>query len=94
MWSLTRELRTLAALTDAIAGGTDLGGGMQKLGVWRNRQSLVRSCIGRHQHGDFHRLLKLANRADQAAKGQSPADPWQLATDIVLGIARGARKAA
>ena len=67
---------------------------MQKAGVWRNRQSLVRSCVGRHQHGDFHRLIKLANRADQAAKGQSRADPWQLATDIVLGIARGGRKAA
>ena len=94
VWSLTRELRMLATLSDAIAQGTDLGTGMQKSGVWRNRQSLVRSCIGRHQHGDFHRLLKLANRADQAAKGQSRADPWQIATDIVLGIARGGRKAA
>ena len=94
VWSLTRELRTLASLTDAIAQGQDLGSAMQKSGVWRNRQSLVRSCIGRHQHGDFHRLLKLAYRADQAAKGQSWADPWQLATQIVLGIAQGGRKAA
>ena len=30
----------------------ELSGGMQKAGVWRNRQALVRSCIGRHQHGD------------------------------------------
>ena len=81
-------------LTDSIAQGMDLGSGMQKAGVWRNRQSLVRSCIGRHQHGDFHRLIKLAHRADQAAKGQSAADPWQLATQIVLGIAQGGRKAA
>ena len=94
VWSLTRELRTLASLTDAIAGGVDLGNAMQKAGVWRNRQSLVRSCVGRHQHGDFHQLIKLAYRADQAAKGQSWADPWQLATQIVLGIARGGRKAA
>lgn len=94
VWSLTRELRTLASLTDAIAQGLDLASGMQKAKVWRNRQSLVRSCIGRHQHGDFHRLIKLANQADQAAKGQSSADPWQLATDIVLGIARSGRKAA
>jgi DNA polymerase-3 subunit delta len=94
VWSLTREIRTLAGLTDAIAQGSDLAGGMQKAGVWRNRQALVRSCIGRHQHGDFHQLLKLANQADQAAKGQSRADPWQLATDIVLGISLGGRKAA
>jgi DNA polymerase-3 subunit delta len=94
VWSLTREIRTLASLTDAIAQGMDLAGGMQKAGVWRNRQALVRSCVSRHQHGDFHRLLKLANQADQAAKGQLRADPWQFATDIVLGISLGGRKAA
>ena len=94
VWSLTREIRTLASLTEAIAQGMDLAGGMQKAGVWRNRQALVRSCIGRHQHGDFHRLLKLAHQADQAAKGQLRADPWQLTTDIVLGISLGGRKAA
>ena len=86
VWALTRELRTLASLTDTVSQGEDLAAGMQKTGVWRNRQSLVRSCIGRHQHGDFHRLLKTASYADQAAKGQSRADPWQLSTDIVLGI--------
>lgn len=86
VWALTRELRTLANLTETVSKGMDLANGMQKTGVWRNRQALVRSCIGRHQHGDFHRLLKTASHADQAAKGQSPADPWQLSTDIVLGI--------
>ena len=44
--------------------------------------------------GIARRLIKLANQADQAAKGQSSADPWQLAADIVLGIALSGRKAA
>ena len=86
VWALARELRTLASLTDTIAQGSDLASGMQKNGVWRNRQAIVRSCIGRHRHGDFHRLLKAASQADQAAKGQVRADPWQLSTDIVLGM--------
>ena len=86
VWALTRELRTLASLTDNVSQGMDLASGMQKSGVWRNRQALVRSCVGRHQHGDFHRLLKAASHADQAAKGQLRADPWQLSTDIVLGM--------
>ena len=86
VWALTRELRTLANLTDTVAQGMDLASGMRKTGVWNNRQPLVRSCIGRHQHGDFHRLLKAASHADQAAKGQIRADPWQLSTDIVLGM--------
>ncbi len=86
VWALTRELRTLASLTDIVSQGMDLASGMQKSGVWRNRQALVRSCVGRHQHGDFHRLLKAASHADQAAKGQVQRDPWQLSTDIVLGM--------
>ncbi|MDH3533244.1 MAG: DNA polymerase III subunit delta [Gammaproteobacteria bacterium] len=94
VWALTRELRTLAALAEAIAGGADLSAGMQKAGVWRNRQALLRSCISRHQPHAFCRLLKSAGSADQAAKGQQQADPWQLATDIVLGLSCGGRKAA
>ena len=83
MWALTRELRTLATLDDAVRQGTDLGSAMKSARVWNNRQGLLRSCIGRHQHGDFHRMLKASGRADAAAKGQRYGDPWQMATDIV-----------
>ncbi len=86
VWALTRELRTLASLTDTVARGADLANGMRNHRVWQNRQALVRNCIGRHKHGDFHQLLKSASRADQAAKGQTSSDPWQISTDIVLGI--------
>jgi DNA polymerase-3 subunit delta len=88
MWALTRELRTLATLDDAVRQGTDLGNAMQAARVWNNRQGLTRSCIARHQHGDFHRMLKASGRADAAAKGQRYGDPWQMAADIVIGMAR------
>jgi hypothetical protein len=67
---------------------------MQKARVWSNRQGLVRSCISRAPDGTFHRLLKEVGRGDAAAKGQLRADPWQLATDVVLGLALAGRKAA
>ncbi len=88
MWALTRELRTLAKLDDVIRQGGDLGSAMQKSGVWRNRQGLVRSCIGRHQPGDFYKMLKASGRADAAAKGQRHGNPWQMAADIVVGLSR------
>ncbi len=88
MWALTRELRTLATLDDVVRQGGDLGSAMQKSGVWRNRQGLVRHCIGRHQHGDFHKMLKASGRADAAAKGQRAGNPWQLATDVVVSLAQ------
>ena len=87
MWALTRELRTLARLDDVVRQGGDLGSAMQKSGVWRNRQGLVRNCVSRHQHGDFHRMLKVSGRADAAAKGQRAGNPWLMATDIVVSLA-------
>ncbi len=94
VWALTRELRTLANLSDVIKQGMDLSSGMQKAGVWNNRQALVRSCFSRHRPGTFHRLLKATSAADQAAKGQSRFDPWQLTTDIVLGLSLPGSRAA
>ncbi len=88
MWALTRELRTLSTLDDVVRQGGNLGSAMQKNGVWSNRQGLVRSCMGRHKHGSFHRMLKATGRADAAAKGQRAGDPWQMACDIVIGMAR------
>lgn len=94
MWALTRELRTLANLAESVRGGTDLSSAMRQAYVWQNRQGLVRACVGRHQPGEFYRLLKLARDADAAAKGQKRADPWQLATQIVLELtSAGARTA-
>lgn len=94
VWALTRELRTLARVADFVQSGVDLGSALQRAGVWRNRQGIVRSCVARHAAGDFYRLLQVARRADAAAKGQVRLDPWQLATEIVCGLGLGARKAA
>ncbi len=88
VWALMRELRTLASLDDTIRHGGDLGGAMQKSGVWRNRQGLVRSCIGRHQHGAFHKMLQVVGRADAAAKGQRTGNPWHMALDVVVSLSQ------
>lgn len=94
VWALGREIRTLAQLADNVGSGVELSAALQKAGVWRNRQNLVRSCVSRHRASDIHRLLQRVRRADAAAKGQSGDDPWALATDIVIGLARGMRRAA
>lgn len=93
-WALGRELRVLAGLADAVQQRVDLGAAMQKARVWNNRQGLVRSCVSRVPDGVFRQLLQAVGRGDAAAKGQLRADPWQLATDIVLGIALAGKIAA
>ena len=93
-WALGRELRLLAGLSDAVRQRVDLGSAMQKARVWRNRQGLIRSCISRAPEGIFHRLLRAVGEGDAAAKGQLRADPWQIAADVLLGLAFAGRKAA
>ena len=94
IWALTRDLRTLANLSDAIRQGMDLSSSMQKARVWSSRQQLVRSCVGRQSSGMFYQLLKAAGRADQAAKGQSGSDPWQIVTDIIMCLSLPGNRAA
>jgi len=94
VWSLTRELRTLASLAELVAGGTSLASAMQKARIWSSREALVRACVARHQPGELHQLLKACGLADRAAKGQIQADPWQAVMPIVLQLALGQRKAA
>ncbi len=94
MWSLTRELRALARVSDFVRTDRDLGGAMRKAGVWNTRQALVRSCIARHGRDDFYDLLKAAGRADAASKGQGPGDAWQMAADILLRLSRDSKRAA
>ena len=94
IWALTRELRTLVSLAEMIQSGTDLSAAMQRSGVWRSRQGLVRNCVSRHRTDDLYRLMKTARRADGAAKGQMAGDPWQLFAEIVIGIATNQARAA
>jgi DNA polymerase-3 subunit delta len=94
VWTLARELRVLARLAESLQSGTELGRALQQAGVWRNRHGLVRACVSRHTTDEFYGLMQLAFRADAAAKGQSARDPWQLCTEVVLGLARTGAKAA
>ncbi len=94
VWSLTREVRTLAALAERVAANASLAAEFKRLRVWQSRQSLVRSALGRHDRDGLYGLLKMAGRADAAAKGQGPGDAWQLAADIVLALAATGKRAA
>ena len=94
VWALTRDLRTLARLGEAARERQDLGSAMQRLGVWRNRQALIRNALGRHPLGSAYRLLKQAGEADAMAKGQAPGDPWLKITGLVVCLAGSAGRRA
>lgn len=94
IWALARELRTLARLAESVAAGVPLGAAMQKERVWRSREGVLRAGVARHNPRDLYRLLKLARQVDAAMRGRLAADPWQLATELVYGLATGKARAA
>ncbi|MDX1482697.1 MAG: DNA polymerase III subunit delta, partial [Woeseiaceae bacterium] len=68
VWALTRELRTLARLAEVVESGANLGAAMQKLRVWKTRQTLVRGCVARHRRTEFFEMIEACQRADAASK--------------------------
>ena len=89
VWALTRELRTLARLREVAHSGGKPSAGMQKLGVWRNRQGLMMAALERHSLAGAYRLLRRLGRVDASAKGQAPGDPWQMLATVVIELAGG-----
>ncbi|MAD91573.1 MAG: DNA polymerase III subunit delta [Gammaproteobacteria bacterium] len=87
-WALSREIRILALVDDAIRQGEEIDKAMQKPGIWQSRKNLIRHCVNRHQQGDFNKMLKVTGRADMTAKGQISGDPWLVATDIILSLSQ------
>ena len=94
VWALTRELRVLARLAESVESGENLGAALQKCGVWRSRQNIVRACVGRHSRAGFHAMIQASRIADAAAKGQMAGDAWQLATNLVWRLSADKRVAA
>ena len=88
-WALMREVRILARLRESAGADRNPSAGMQKLGVWRNRQGLMKAALDRLSLAATYRLLKLLGRADASAKGQAPGDPWQMLATAIVELAGG-----
>ena len=83
LWALSRDLRTLARISQAMETGTSAAAAFRAERVWESRQNLLRGCIGRHRLRQFFDMLQAARQADAVAKGQEAGDAWQLITNLV-----------
>ena len=87
LWALTREIRTLLELTNALGSGKNFATAAKSFGIWDNRQSLVKHALSRLKQPQLQILLRKAGQVDRAAKGMHSSDPWDGCTDIVLTLA-------
>ena len=74
LWSLVRELRSLAQISAALSSGQAQGAVLQRFGVWKQRVPLVQSALRRNLN--WPGLLQDAARLDRQIKGIGVGDPW------------------
>ena len=86
LWGLARELRTLAAVTAAVAAGQPAAQAMARVRVWANRKQLVGSAVKRLRPADCGAMLQQCARIDRVCKGQATGSPWDELLQLVLKL--------
>jgi DNA polymerase-3 subunit delta len=66
---------------------------LQRHGVWRRRQPLVKQALRRFSRARLAALLRHADETDAAVKGAADMPPWEALTGLVLAMLQPARRA-
>jgi len=70
VWALVREIRTLAAISSAIASGQNRSSVFKQNRIWSKREPAVNAALQRLGVPQWHDLLESSARLDQTVKGQ------------------------
>ncbi len=87
MWSLAREIGTVADVVYRIAAGVTPAKAMADCGVWRSRQSLIRRAARSRDPAAARALLQRAARTDRIVKGSLRGQPWNALLELTLTLA-------
>lgn len=87
LWALTREIRNLCQLSQAMAKGQTQEQVFKAYHVWQNRKSLIASALNRYSVTDWYQFLRWAVRIDSMTKGMAPGRPWDEILQLSLRVA-------
>ena len=87
LWSLAREISTVADVVFLLAGGAPAAKAMADAGVWRNRQQAIGRATRQRSPAAARALLRRAARADRIVKGKVPGQPWNALLELTLSLA-------
>lgn len=86
LWALSREIRALMALKQALSSGQPLEAVARRHGIFDNRLPLIRDALQRLQAPTLHLLIKECAYVDRAIKGMAAGDCWGILLDVVLTL--------
>ena len=89
VWALAREIRSMASISAAIAGGQPQSGVLRQYRVSSKRESLVSAALSRITAKRWYDLLEKAAFLDQSVKGQryqEVGDLWHQIESLCAAI--------
>ena len=87
LWSLVREIGTVADIAFRIAAGVSPGKAMADCRVWSSRQALFARTTRSVNASAARDLLRRAARADRIVKGSLQGQPWNALLELTLALA-------
>ena len=87
LWALGREVRELARMAQAVAGGRNPSQVMDEFRVWQRRKTLVQKALARADLNAWYDMVRAVARADRVAKGRRAGDPWLELESLALALA-------
>lgn len=83
--ALMKDIRALAAASEAIASGQTVQAATKFLPTWpKHRPALFQSALRRLDANRTRAILQHISTIDMACKGMNRRDPWQLLQDLCL----------
>lgn len=86
LWALSREIRALTQIKEAMDNGKNFDFVAKSAGIWDNRKALIRQALQRLTVEQLHALIRKVSLADKVIKGMSKGDIWNVLLDIVLSV--------
>nr|MCH9671950.1 DNA polymerase III subunit delta [Gammaproteobacteria bacterium] len=84
--TLAWQLRALSAMAGEISAGGSIDAAIRSQPAWSRRRKGLEATLRRSPPELWGRLIAQLARADAAAKGAYPSDPWVELETIVLDI--------
>ncbi|NOR41073.1 MAG: DNA polymerase III subunit delta [Gammaproteobacteria bacterium] len=87
LWALAREIRQLAAMAAAVAGGQGIPQVLAQYHVWTNRKAIVGAALKRLQPGKCNAMLQQCAYLDRVCKGRAAGNTWDELLQLSLKLA-------
>ncbi|MDH3525943.1 MAG: DNA polymerase III subunit delta [Gammaproteobacteria bacterium] len=87
LWALTRELRQLTTMADAVAGGEAIPKVLARFRVWQARKPVIGQALGRLSGAVCRDLLRRCALVDRIIKGRAAGNPWDELLQLALLLA-------